>query len=152
MKQLMSDPRRTSKANSQLVQTEGRVTTSLITVLLWSLKLALRVLLRPRNELTKKNVHPGKIVQPANKSKLWYRCRSFKASYLNGLKQCSANPWEDLTETYPIGTEIEGEIRNITEFGLFVGLTEDIDGLVHLSDISWETTARRRWRASTKVI
>lgn len=57
-----------------------------------------------------------------------------------GLKQCTTNPWEDLSATYPIGTEIEGEIRNITEFGLFVGLNEDIDGLVHLSDISWETT------------
>jgi small subunit ribosomal protein S1 len=56
-----------------------------------------------------------------------------------GLKQCTNNPWEDLSTTYPINTEIEGEIRNITEFGLFVGLNEDIDGLVHLSDISWET-------------
>ena len=56
-----------------------------------------------------------------------------------GSKQCTANPWEDLTDSYPIGTEIEGEIRNITEFGLFVGLTEDIR-FAQVSDISWETT------------
>ncbi|MEL0196363.1 MAG: S1 RNA-binding domain-containing protein, partial [Rhodobiaceae bacterium] len=57
-----------------------------------------------------------------------------------GLKQCSGNPWEDYSAANPAGTEIEGEIRNITEFGLFVGLTDEIDGLVHLSDISWDAT------------
>ena len=57
-----------------------------------------------------------------------------------GLKQCMANPWEAFRETHEVGTIIEGEVRNITEFGIFVGLSEEIDGLVHLSDISWETT------------
>jgi small subunit ribosomal protein S1 len=57
-----------------------------------------------------------------------------------GLKQCSGNPWEEYSAANPTNTEIEGEIRNITEFGLFVGLTEEIDGLVHLSDISWDVT------------
>ena len=55
-----------------------------------------------------------------------------------GLKQCMANPWESFHEQYPAGTELEGEVRNITEFGLFVGLPGDIDGMVHLSDLSWD--------------
>ncbi|MCB1972641.1 MAG: S1 RNA-binding domain-containing protein, partial [Geminicoccaceae bacterium] len=55
-----------------------------------------------------------------------------------GLKQTMANPWDSFLETHPAGTVIEGEIRNITEFGLFIGLEHDIDGMVHLSDLSWE--------------
>jgi small subunit ribosomal protein S1 len=55
-----------------------------------------------------------------------------------GLKQCIANPWESFAEKSPSGTELEGEVRNITEFGLFVGLPGDIDGMVHLSDLSWD--------------
>ena len=89
----------------------------------------------------KKNVHPGKIVSTSQEVEVMVlEVDSEKRRISLGLKQCTANPWEDLTATYPIGTEIEGEVRNITEFGLFVGLTEEIDGLVHLSDISWETT------------
>ena len=55
-----------------------------------------------------------------------------------GLKQTQRNPWEVFAETHPEGTEVEGEVKNITEFGLFVGLDGDIDGMVHLSDISWD--------------
>ena len=55
-----------------------------------------------------------------------------------GLKQCGDNPWNAFEGQYPVGTDIEGEIRNITEFGLFVGLPGDIDGMVHFSDLSWE--------------
>ena len=55
-----------------------------------------------------------------------------------GLKQCLGNPWEAFAETHPQGTVIEGEVRNITEFGLFVGLEHDIDGMVHLSDLDWQ--------------
>jgi small subunit ribosomal protein S1 len=54
-----------------------------------------------------------------------------------GLKQTLANPWEAFVEEHPVGSEIEGEVRNITEFGLFVGLPGDIDGMVHMSDIDW---------------
>lgn len=54
-----------------------------------------------------------------------------------GLKQCHDNPWESFLEKYPVGAEIEGDIKNITEFGLFVGLDGEIDGMVHLSDIDW---------------
>ena len=55
-----------------------------------------------------------------------------------GLKQTQRNPWEVFAETHPEGTEVEGEVKNITEFGLFVGLDGDIDGMVHLSDLTWE--------------
>ena len=55
-----------------------------------------------------------------------------------GLKQTMRNPWEVFAETHPEGTEVEGEVKNITEFGLFVGLPGDIDGMVHLSDLSWD--------------
>jgi small subunit ribosomal protein S1 len=54
-----------------------------------------------------------------------------------GLKQCTINPWIEFTENYKVGNEVEGEIKNITEFGLFVGLTDDIDGMVHMSDLDW---------------
>lgn len=55
-----------------------------------------------------------------------------------GLKQCLSNPWDEFMTQYPVGSEIEGEVKNITEFGLFVGLLGDIDGMVHLSDLDWE--------------
>jgi small subunit ribosomal protein S1 len=55
-----------------------------------------------------------------------------------GLKQCIQNPWEAFKATHPAGTEVEGEIKNITEFGLFIGLTGEIDGMVHLSDLDWD--------------
>lgn len=55
-----------------------------------------------------------------------------------GLKQCLSNPWESFKEKYAVGTELEGEIKNITEFGVFVGLPGDIDGMVHLSDLDWQ--------------
>ena len=54
-----------------------------------------------------------------------------------GLKQTKGNPWENFAEKYPVGSQVEGEIKNITEFGLFVGLDEDIDGMVHLTDLNW---------------
>jgi small subunit ribosomal protein S1 len=55
-----------------------------------------------------------------------------------GLKQVQRNPWEQFVEEYPIGSVVEGEIRNITEFGLFIGLSADIDGMIHMSDLSWD--------------
>jgi len=55
-----------------------------------------------------------------------------------GLKQCLSNPWDDFMTQHPVGSEIEGEVKNITEFGLFVGLLGEIDGMVHLSDLDWE--------------
>ena len=90
---------------------------------------------------TKKNVHPGKIVSTSQQVEVMVLDVDLGKRRISlGLKQCSGNPWEEYSTANPAGTEIEGEIRNITEFGLFVGLTEEIDGLVHLSDISWEAT------------
>ena len=71
-----------------------------------------------------------------------------------GLKQCMANPWESFAEKYPAATELEGEVRNITEFGLFIGLPGDIDGMVHLSDIDWNRSgddAAREYRKGQEV-
>ncbi|MGC6452283.1 MAG: 30S ribosomal protein S1 [Candidatus Puniceispirillaceae bacterium] len=90
---------------------------------------------------TKKNVHPGKIVSTSQQVEVMVLDVDLGKRRISlGLKQCSGNPWEDYSAANPAGTEIEGEIRNITEFGLFVGLTDEIDGLVHLSDISWDAT------------
>ena len=90
---------------------------------------------------TKKNVHPGKILSTSQQIEVMVLdVDMVKRRISLGLKQCTANPWEDFETTHQVGSIIEGEIRNITEFGIFVGLTEDIDGLVHLSDISWEST------------
>ena len=90
---------------------------------------------------TKKNVHPGKIVSTSQQVEVMVLDVDLGKRRISlGLKQCSGNPWEEYSSANPAGTEIEGEIRNITEFGLFVGLTDEIDGLVHLSDISWDAT------------
>ena len=91
---------------------------------------------------TKKNTHPGKIVSTSEQVEVMILdIDQSKRRISLGLKQCEPNPWESFLESNPKGTEIEGEIRNITEFGLFVGLSDRIDGLVHLSDISWDGNA-----------
>ena len=90
---------------------------------------------------TKKNVHPGKIVSTSQEIEVMVLDIDMSKRRISlGLKQVQGNPWEEFAAANPAGTEIEGEIRNITEFGLFVGLSAEIDGLVHLSDISWEVT------------
>ena len=88
---------------------------------------------------TKKNVHPGKIVSTSQEVEVMVlEIDEAKRRVSLGLKQTQRNPWEVFAETHPTGTVIEGEVKNITEFGLFVGLEGDIDGMVHLSDISWD--------------
>jgi small subunit ribosomal protein S1 len=87
----------------------------------------------------KKNVHPNKIVNPGQEVEVMVlEVDSNKRRISLGLKQCMQNPWAAFAETHPAGDVLEGEIRNITEFGLFVGLPGDIDGMVHLSDLSWD--------------
>lgn len=87
---------------------------------------------------TKKNVHPGKIVSTSQEVEVVILdVDKDKRRISLGLKQCMANPWDAFVEAHPAGTTIEGEIKNITEFGLFIGLPGDIDGMVHLSDLSW---------------
>ncbi|MEM9967285.1 MAG: 30S ribosomal protein S1 [Pseudomonadota bacterium] len=88
---------------------------------------------------TKNNVHPGKIVSTSQEVEVMVlEIDGTKRRVSLGLKQTMRNPWEVFAETHPEGTEVEGEVKNITEFGLFVGLPGDIDGMVHLSDISWD--------------
>ena len=88
---------------------------------------------------TKKNVHPGKIVSTSEKVEVMVlEIDAEKRRISLGIKQCVENPWEKYRNAHKVGDIIKGEIRNITEFGLFIALTEDIDGLVHLSDISWD--------------
>ncbi|SDH11923.1 30S ribosomal protein S1 [Roseospirillum parvum] len=87
---------------------------------------------------TKKNIHPGKIVSTSQEVEVMILdVDPDKRRISLGLKQCLGNPWVDFKESHPIGTEVEGEIKNITEFGLFVGLPGEIDGMVHLSDLDW---------------
>ena len=88
---------------------------------------------------TKKNVHPGKIVSTSQEVEVQVlEVDSDKRRISLGIKQTQRNPWEVFLEGHPVGSEIEGEVRNITEFGLFLGLPGDIDGMVHLSDLDWE--------------
>ena len=87
---------------------------------------------------TKKNVHPGKIVSTSQEvDVVVLDVDASKRRVSLGLKQAQANPWEKFLEDHPVGSTVEGEVKNTTEFGLFVGLDNDIDGMVHLSDIDW---------------
>jgi small subunit ribosomal protein S1 len=88
---------------------------------------------------TKKNVHPGKIVSTSQEVEVQVLdVDPAKRRISLGLKQTMANPWEAFLDAHPPGAELEGEIKNITEFGLFVGLPGEIDGMVHLSDLDWK--------------
>jgi small subunit ribosomal protein S1 len=88
---------------------------------------------------TKKNVHPGKIVATSQEVDVMILdVDEPKRRISLGLKQAQGNPWELFAEAHPPGSVVEGEIRNITEFGLFVGLGPDLDGMVHMSDLSWD--------------
>jgi small subunit ribosomal protein S1 len=88
---------------------------------------------------TKKNVHPGKIVSTSQEVEVQIlEVDPVKRRISLGLKQTMRNPWEVFVEKYPPGTTIEGEVKNKTEFGLFLGLDGDVDGMVHLSDLDWK--------------
>ena len=88
----------------------------------------------------KKNMAPSKLVTPGTDVDVAVlEVDSNKRRISLGLKQTQENPWNNFTANHPAGTIIEGEIKSITEFGLFIGLDSDIDGMVHLSDLSWNT-------------
>ncbi|GGF60935.1 MAG: 30S ribosomal protein S1 [Terasakiella sp.] len=90
---------------------------------------------------TKKNVHPGKIVSTSQEVEVMVLdVDPVKRRISLGLKQCLSNPWDAFLAENPAGSEVEGEIKNITEFGLFIGLNGEIDGMVHMSDLAWEGT------------
>jgi small subunit ribosomal protein S1 len=89
---------------------------------------------------TKKNVHPGKIVSTSQEVEVVVLdVDPSKRRVSLGLKQAMANPWDAFLATHPVGSTVEGEVKNATEFGLFIGLENDIDGMVHLSDLDWAT-------------
>ncbi|MDP3298595.1 MAG: S1 RNA-binding domain-containing protein, partial [Phenylobacterium sp.] len=87
---------------------------------------------------TKKNVHPGKIVSTSQEVEVVVLdVDPSKRRVSLGLKQAMANPWDAFLETHPVGSTVEGAVNNANEFGLFIGLDNDIDGMVHLSDLDW---------------
>jgi small subunit ribosomal protein S1 len=87
---------------------------------------------------TKKNVHPGKIVSTSQEVDVKVlEVDEEKRRISLGLKQAQENPWAAFAEKHPVGSVVEGEVKNSTEFGLFVGLEGDVDGMVHMSDIAW---------------
>ena len=86
----------------------------------------------------KKNVHPGKIIATSQEVEVMVlEVDAAKRRISLGLKQTLDNPWQAFSDKHPVGTHIEGEIKNITEFGLFIGLDGEIDGMAHLSDLDW---------------
>lgn len=100
---------------------------------------------------TKKNVHPGKIVSTSQEVEVMVLdVDPDKRRISLGLKQCNANPWEDFVVKFPVGAEVEGEVKNITEFGLFIGLDGEIDGMAHLSDLSWDKSGEEALADYTK--
>jgi small subunit ribosomal protein S1 len=104
---------------------------------------------------TKKNVHPGKIVSTSQEVEVMVLDVDSQRRRISlGLKQCLDNPWDVFQQKYPPGTELEGEVKNITEFGLFVGLPGDIDGMIHMSDIDWNVTgeeALKKYKKGDKL-
>ncbi len=100
---------------------------------------------------TKKNIHPSKIVNVGDEvDVIVLDVEPEKHRISLGMKQCMDNPWASFAASFPEGTLITGKVRNITDFGLFVGLDQDIDGLVHHSDISWEQTGEEAIKAYKK--
>lgn len=100
---------------------------------------------------TRKNVHPGKIVSTSQEVQVKVlEVDPDKRRISLGIKQCAPNPWAAYIEEHPVGSIIEGKIKNITEFGLFIGLTDEIDGMIHLSDISWDKSGEDAVKDFTK--
>ena len=100
---------------------------------------------------TRKNVHPGKIVSTSQEVEVKVlEVDADKRRISLGIKQCTPNPWAAYVEEHPVGSVIEGKIKNITEFGLFVGLSDEIDGMIHLSDISWDKSGEEAVKEYSK--
>src|SRR5579871_5628914 len=143
MKQLMSDPWDGAGAKYPVgLKLKGRVTNITDYGAFVELEPGVEGLVHVSEmSWTKKNMHPGKIVSTSQEVEVMVLdVDPTKRRISLGLKQCLENPWQAFAEKYPAGTELDGEIKNITEFGLFVGLPGDIDGMVHLSDLDWNKT------------
>jgi small subunit ribosomal protein S1 len=88
---------------------------------------------------TKKNVHPGKIVSTSQQVEVMVLDVDPERRRVSlGLKQCMDNPWEEFIAAHPVGSQVEGEVKDVTAFGLFIGLSFELDGMVHMSDIDWD--------------
>ncbi len=141
MKQLLSDPWEGAEAKYPVgVKLKGRVTNITDYGAFVELEPGVEGLVHVSEmSWTKKNVHPGKIVSTSQEVEVMVLDVDMTKRRISlGLKQCMDNPWDSFAAKYTAGSELEGEIKNITEFGLFVGLPGDIDGMVHLSDLSWD--------------
>src|SRR5438045_8167773 len=140
MKQLQDDPWQNIEAKFPLgAKLKGRVTNITDYAAFVELEPGIECLIHVSEmSWTKKNVHPGTIVSTSQEVEVMVLDVDPQKRRISlGLKQVMANPWEAFTEEHPVGSTVEGEVRNITEFGLLVGLPGDIDGMVHLSDIDW---------------
>jgi len=141
MKQLLDDPWQGIEAKSPVnARFHGRVTNITDYGAFVELEPGIEGLIHVSEmSWTKKNVHPGKIVSTSQEVDVQVlEVDPVKRRISLGLKQTLQNPWEAFAETHPTGTIIEGEVKNKTEFGLFIGLEGDVDGMVHLSDLDWK--------------
>jgi small subunit ribosomal protein S1 len=140
MKQLQEDPWSAIEARYQVGQKlKGRVTNIADYGAFVELEPGIEGLIHVSEmSWTKKNVHPGKIVSTSQEVEVQVlEVDAAKRRISLGLKQTLQNPWEAFAERHPVGSEVEGEVKNKTEFGLFIGLDGDVDGMVHLSDLDW---------------
>src|SRR5690349_1288706 len=140
MKQLESDPWEGASAKYPVDGTfQGRVTNITEYGAFVELEAGIEGLVHVSEmSWTKKNVHPGKIVSTSQEVDVKVlEVDEEKRRISLGLKQAQSNPWEAFAEAHPVGSTVEGEVKNATEFGLFIGLEGDVDGMVHMSDIAW---------------
>jgi small subunit ribosomal protein S1 len=140
MKQLESDPWEAAVANYPVgTKLSGRVTNITEYGAFVELQAGIEGLVHVSEmSWTKKNVHPGKIVSTSQEvDVIVLEVDTEKRRISLGLKQAINNPWEAFAADHPVGSQIEGEVKNATEFGLFIGLDGDVDGMVHMSDIAW---------------
>ncbi|MBV1698797.1 MAG: 30S ribosomal protein S1, partial [Hyphomicrobiales bacterium] len=140
MKQLQEDPWSNIEARYHLGQKlKGRVTNITDYGAFVELEPGIEGLIHVSEmSWTKKNVHPGKIISTSQEVEVQVlEVDASKRRISLGLKQTLQNPWEAFLEKHPIGSMVEGEVKNKTEFGLFIGLDGDVDGMVHLSDLDW---------------
>ncbi|MEZ5655731.1 MAG: 30S ribosomal protein S1 [Sphingobium sp.] len=140
MKQLESDPWEGAEAKYPIgAKLTGRVTNITEYGAFVELEAGIEGLVHVSEmSWTKKNVHPGKIVSTSQEvDVVILEVDSEKRRISLGLKQAQSNPWDSFAETHPVGSTVEGEVKNATEFGLFIGLEGDVDGMVHMSDIAW---------------
>jgi small subunit ribosomal protein S1 len=140
MKQLESDPWEAAVANYPVgTKLSGRVTNITEYGAFVELEAGIEGLVHVSEmSWTKKNVHPGKIVSTSQEvDVIVLEVDTEKRRISLGLKQAVNNPWEAFAADHPVGSQIEGEVKNATEFGLFIGLDGDVDGMVHMSDIAW---------------